>query len=110
MEGVRYHIVLILHGKATPYSMWKALMNLFQSSSDHRKLVLKDKLKKIKMEKGDNIPKYFTKFVQCRDELGSVGITVVDDDLVSLALLGLPKSWHSYKDSVNGREKLSNWE
>jgi hypothetical protein len=90
--------------------MWKVLIDMFQNSSDHRKLVLKDKLRKIKMEKGDTIPKYLTKFVQCRDELGSVGITVVADDLVSLALLGLPKSWHSYQDSVNGREKLPNWE
>jgi hypothetical protein len=62
------------------------------------------------MEKGDSIPKYLTKFVQCRDELGSVGITVVVDDLVSLALLGLPKSWHSYQDSINGREKFPDWE
>jgi hypothetical protein len=62
------------------------------------------------MEKGDTIPKYLTKFTQCRDELGSVGVTVVEDDLVSLALLGLPKSWHNYQDSVNGREKLPEWE
>ena len=90
--------------------MWKALTDLFQSSSDHRKLTLKDKLKKSKMEKGDTIPKYLTKFVQCQDELESVGITVADDDLVSLALLGLPKSWHNYQDFVNGREKLPDWE
>ena len=62
------------------------------------------------MEKGDNILKYLTKFVQCRDELGSVGITVADGDLVSLPLLGLPKSWHSYEDSINGWEKLPDWE
>ena len=37
-------------------------------------------------------------------------IIVVDDDLVSLALLGLPKSWHSYQDSINGREKFPYWE
>ena len=74
----------------------------FPKHLDHRKLALKGKLKKIKIEKGNSIPKYLTKFVQCRDELGSVGITVADDDLVSLALLGLSKSWHSYEDSVNG--------
>ena len=62
------------------------------------------------MEKGDNIAKYLTKFNQCRDELGSVGVTVDDEDLVSLALLGLPKSWRSYQDSVNGREKFLGWE
>ena len=110
MEGVQDHIVSIFHGKATPYDMWKALMDLFQSRSDHRKLALKDKLRKIKMEKGDNIPKYLTKFVQCRDELGSVGITISDDYLAILALLGLPKSWHSYQDFFNGWEKFPDWE
>jgi hypothetical protein len=110
LEGVRDHIVSSLHGKATPHAMWKVLTDLFQNSSDHRKLALKDKLGKIKMEKDDSIPKYLTKFVQCWDEIGSVGIIVVADDLVSLALLGLPKSWHSYQDSINGRENLPDWE
>ena len=73
-------------------------------------MALKDKLRKIKTEKGDSIAKYLTKFVQCNDEMGSVGVTVDEEDLVRLELLGLLKSWHSYKDSVNGREKLSGWE
>ena len=93
LEGVKDHIVSSLHGKATPYAMWKALTYLFQNNSDHRKLALKDKLRKIKMEKGVTIPKYLTKFVQCQDELGRIEITVVDDDLVSLALVGLRKSY-----------------
>ena len=58
------------------------------------------------MEKGDSIPKYLTKFFHCKDELGSVGVAIDDEYLVSLALLVLPKSWHSYEDSVIGREKL----
>ena len=110
LEGVKDHIVSSLHGKATPFLIWKALTDLFQSRSDQRKLALKDKLKKIKMKKGDSIPKYLTKFVHYKDELGSVGVIVDNEDLVSLALLGLPKSWHSYEDSVNGQEKLPGWE
>ena len=106
MEGVQDHIVSSLHGKATPYAMWKALTILFQNNIDQRKLALKDKLRKIKKEEGETVPTYLVKFTQCRDELGSVGVTTADDDLVSLALLGLPKSWHSYQDSVNGRDKL----
>jgi hypothetical protein len=65
LEGVRDYIVSSLHGKVTPYEMWKTLTDLFQNNNDHRKLALKDKLRKIKMEKGDSIPKYLTKFVQC---------------------------------------------
>ena len=85
-------------------------MDLFQRINDHRKLALKDKLMKSKMEKGDNIQEYLTKFFQCWDELRSVGIIVVDNDLVSLDLLGLPKSFHSYQDFVNGRNKFPDWE
>ena len=38
------------------------------------------KLRNIKCENGYSIPKYLTKFTQCRDELGSVGVTVDDED------------------------------
>ena len=30
LEGVRDHIVLSLHGKETPFSMWKTLKDLYQ--------------------------------------------------------------------------------
>eukprot|EP00253_Pinus_taeda_P004045 PITA_04045 len=81
LEGVRDHIVSSLHGKDTPFSMWKTLKNLYQNSSDQRKLALKDKLRRIKMEKGDTISTYLNKLATCRDELSSVGITIADDDM-----------------------------
>ena len=96
LEGVQDHIVSNPHGNETPYAMWKDLIYLFQNSSDRRKLVMKEKIINIKMENGDTIPKYLTKLTQCRDELGSVGVIVSQADLVSLTLLSLPKSWHSY--------------
>ena len=34
LEGMKDHIVYSLHGKASPYLMWKALTYLFQSKSD----------------------------------------------------------------------------
>ena len=63
LEGVKDHIVSSLHGKASPLLMWKSFTDFFQSRSDQRKLALKDKLRKIKMEKGESIPKYLMKFV-----------------------------------------------
>jgi len=110
LEVVRDRIVSSLHGKETPFSMWKTLKDLYQKNNDQRKLALKGKLWKIKCNKGDTISTYLNKITTCRDELGSVGIMTTDDDMVILTLLGLPKSWHSYQDSVNGREKLPDWE
>ena len=34
LEGVKDHIVSSLHGKSTPFLMWKALTDLFQSRTD----------------------------------------------------------------------------
>ena len=72
--------------------MWKTLKDLYQNNNDQRKLALKEKIWKIKCEKGDMISTYLNKLTTCRDELGSVGITTADDDIVSLALLSLSKS------------------
>ena len=69
LEGVRDHIVLSPHGKETLHAMWKTLMDLYQNSSEQRKLALKDNFRKIKMKKCETIIKYLTKFTQCRDEL-----------------------------------------
>ena len=66
LEGVKEYIVSKIHGKSTPFAMWKALTDIFQRISYHRKLALKDNLRNIKMEKGDSIAKYLTKFTQCR--------------------------------------------
>lgn len=90
--------------------MWKTLKDLYQNSSDQRKLALKDKLRNIKCERDETISMYLTKLITCRDELASVGVVTSDEDMVSLALLGLLKSWYSYQDLVNGREKLPDWE
>ena len=34
LEGVRDHIVSSLHGKETPFSMWKTLKDLYQNNND----------------------------------------------------------------------------
>ena len=46
LEGVKEHIVSNLHDKATPFLMWKDLIDLFQSRSDQRKLALKESSEK----------------------------------------------------------------
>lgn len=34
LEGFRDHIVSSLHGKGTPFSMWKTLKDLYQNNND----------------------------------------------------------------------------
>ena len=104
------HIVTNLHGKENNYAMCQTLTNLFHNSTNHKKLELKDKLSNIKIYKNETIPQYLSRFTQVRYELVIVGVIVSKNDVVSLSLLGVLKSWHNYQDLANGWEKLSNWE
>lgn len=73
--------------------MWKALANLFERSSDAKKLVLKNKLRNIPMGKDDPIITYLSRLAQVRDELGGVRETVPSLGIVSLTLISLLKYW-----------------
>lgn len=64
LEGVTDHIIPHLHGKKTTVEMFKAILDLYQGSSDVRKLVLKEKLRSIRMNKGEAIVTYLSKFTQ----------------------------------------------
>lgn len=62
------------------------------------------------MSKDDSIIMYLSKITQVRNELGGVGVTVPERDLVSFALLALHKSWNGFQDAVSCRENFPNWE
>ena len=67
LEGVQDHIVSSLHGKKTPLSMWKTLRDLYQKSSSQTMLEMKDKIEKIKCEKGDTNSTFLNKLTTCMD-------------------------------------------
>jgi len=50
------------------------------------------------MYKNDFTLQYLRRFTQVHDELAGVGVTLSNDDLVRISLVGLPKSWHNYQD------------
>ena len=53
LDAVKDHLILDISSKTRAYQMWDALTSLFQSSNENRKMVLKEKLKSIKMAKGE---------------------------------------------------------
>ena len=84
MDGIRDHIFSNIHGQYIMYEMWQVLIDLFQNSSDHRKLALMDKLLNVKMQRIETISQYLGRFIQYCDELGQVGVTIEEEDLVTL--------------------------
>lgn len=82
-----------IHEKKTAFETYDTILKLYQSTSDTRKLALKEKLRSIQTSKDEPIATYLSRFTQVQDELGGVDVIVYDHNLVSFALLRLHKSW-----------------
>jgi hypothetical protein len=110
LDAIKDHLIPHLTGKTHAYEMWESLTKLYQSTNENRKMVLREKLKNIKMTQDENVVTYLTRLTQVRDELGSVGESIDDSDLVRTALNGVSKQWVVFVDGVVAREKLPSWE
>ena len=76
LDAVKDHVIPHILSKDRAHKMWDALTGLFQSSNENRKMVLREKLKSIKMVKGEVVMTYLTRISQVRDELAVVGEVV----------------------------------
>ena len=96
LDGLRDHVVPHVAGKDTTKDSWDALVKLYQNSSENRRMVLIEKLRKIKMQKGESVTAYLTKIQEVRDELAIVREQPMDTELVCVALNGFTKDWHTF--------------
>ena len=62
------------------YEMWESLTRLYQSFNENRKMVLREKLKRIKMTKVENVTSYLTRITQVRDENSPIGEVAADNE------------------------------
>ena len=108
LNGVKDALIPHLPGKNTAHEMLMALQNLFQNKNENRVLVLEDKLKSTKMLKGESVTSYLTRLSQVKDELVAIGVTVLDGDMVRIALKGFTEEWKPFIEGIVVREKLPN--
>ena len=91
LDAVKDHVIPHISSKTRAYKIWYALTNLFQSSNENRKMILRERLKSIKMANAEGVTSYLTRISQVRDELAVVGEIVSGSELVQTALNGVAK-------------------
>jgi hypothetical protein len=109
-DSVKDNIMPVLTSLMTTKDCYDTLVNLYEKTTPNQKRILKNKLKYLKMEKGESVSSFCSKIAQIRDQLLVTGVTVEDDDLVQAIFDGLPPSWDTFLASVNGRETQPNFE
>ena len=61
LDAVKDHIIPHISAKTHAFQMWTCLKNIYQSSNENRKMVLREKLKNVHMSKGEGMASYLTK-------------------------------------------------
>eukprot|EP00253_Pinus_taeda_P003842 PITA_03842 len=83
LDGVKDHCIPHVRGKRNAHEMWTTLSNLYQSTNENRKMVLKEKLKNIKMG-NDSATGYLTNITNVRDELVAIGEAIPPTELTEI--------------------------
>jgi hypothetical protein len=104
--SVRDHLLPRIATLNTDYEMHDALKNMFESNNTIRALTLKNQLQYIKMTKDDIVVTFFMNISEIRDQLGDIGETISDRELVMTTLNSLPRHWEPFLQSINGRLDL----
>jgi hypothetical protein len=98
---VRDHLLPRISTLETTYEMYDALKKMFESNNTNKALILKHQLQNIKITKVDTIATLFLKISEIRDQLGVVGETTTNRELVMiLSMLFQDIGNHSFKVSV----------
>lgn len=59
-------------------------------------MILKEKLRTTKMQKGESVTSYLTKIQNIRDDLAAIGDKLEDKELLRIALNGFTKKWRAF--------------
>jgi hypothetical protein len=104
--SVRDHLLPRIATLKTTYEMYDALKNMFESNNTLIALTLKNQLQHMKMTKADTVATFFMNLSEIRYQLGAIGETISDRELVLTILNALPRHWEPFLQSINGRADL----
>jgi hypothetical protein len=95
------HLLPHISTLKTTYEMYDALKKMFESNNTKKALTLKHQLQNLKMKKVDTIATFFMKILEIRDQLGAIGETITDRELVMITLDALPRHWEPFLQSIS---------
>ena len=86
------------------------MTNLYQSSNENMKMVLREKLKNVHMSKGEGMASHLSKITQVRYELAAIGEVIENANMVRTTLNGATRQWSVFVQTIIGRENISTWD
>lgn len=96
------------HAKA--WDMWEAIRKQYEMETVANVMVLQKELKEFRLEDGERLADYFTRFFNIRGQLKVVNEDVSDRMAIGYVLDGLPGAYHSIKTVLANSDKVKSVE
>ena len=92
-------VLTLTVGCATTIEVWKVLENRFSSVSRSHIMNLKSELHNLR-KGNESVDVYLQKIKAVRDKLLAVGVIVDDEELLHIAIKGLPKEFNAFRSTI----------
>jgi len=92
-------------GCVSSHDMWIQLKDRFSTITKAHIFQMKSELQTIK-KGSDSVSQYLQKIKDAQDHLSAAGVYFEDDDIVILALNGLPSDYNTFRCMVRGRDNV----
>ena len=90
--------------------MFDILRNLFERDITSRSIALRTQLHTIEMKRLESVGSYFIRVAEIKDQLGNAGEVILDKEISTYILHGLPDAWEYFVQSVSGRDQLPKYD
>jgi hypothetical protein len=99
-DSIKDHLIPRVSSKNTPKEMFDALTRMYEGSNINQKMNLRTQLKNEKMQKGEIVHDYFSRFYQFKEQLEAIGDNLDEDELIMTALNGLTRPWDAFIQTI----------
>jgi hypothetical protein len=104
--SIRDHLLPHIPTLTPTYLMYDVLKKMFERNNTNIALTLKHQLQNLKMTKDDTITTFFMKISEIKDQLGAIGETITNRELVMITINALPSHWEPFIQNISGRADL----
>ena len=106
VDSIQKHLVAYISDLETSKEMYDKLVGLFKENNANQILFLKNKLKDIKMDRGESVQSYFMRITEIKNDLLSIGELVADRELTLIALGGLTRAWDVFNTTILNNDRI----
>jgi len=106
VDSIHKPLVAYISDLETSKEMYDKLVGMFKVNNANQVLFLKNKLKDIKMYRGESIRSYLMRITEINNDLLSIGEVNGDRELTLITLGGLTREWDVFNTTILNNDRI----